>query len=298
MFSAAKKNNLKNTSFQEKDDIEKRTDQLLADNPYSASLPLIASATLGDEQRYVHALVQMLAHLGTLETAPEKFDSWMRSNSFKAWMWGRVLLAAKSMDDGETIKIAKEKLSALLGETANQNDNPAFFAWAWGYRAALNNYGYQETRQNMMDAAMQLSEKSLAQPNNHDALSDALWAWVMNLSAAANADDQEKYSEIKNQILRLTGKKSVVDALDTGLVRTDTSTDFPAWGLAKLRHAAASMKDSEVFHEAESVLVASIEKARESKLPSAKAEYIVSVLEGELAKMAGNGLQHSPRVKF
>lgn len=292
MFSSSK-NNLDGIEFNERAHVEKITDELAnaANNPYAASLPLIASATLGDRNRYERTLTLMMDQINDLEVSPDKFDTWMRSSSFKAWMWGRVLLAAKSMNDDKTMKTANEKLVQYLAGTMNQNDNPAFFTWTWGYRAALNQAEYQNSVGKMMQGAAQLSTKYKADPSNHDALSDALWAWVMNLSAAANAHDQERYETIKQQIIILTIKNSISDALEFGLLRTEQSNDYPAWALAKVRLAAAIMKDREVFQDIDHALVASVNGASGSQIVSAKSEYILSVLEGELAKLAGNELQ-------
>lgn len=290
MFSSS---NLQDVQFDERALVEKTVDDLAstASSPYAASLPLIASATLGDKSRYEHTSKLMLDQINDLEVSPDKFALWMRSNSFKAWMWGRVLLAAKNMNDDKTIKTANEKLAQYLAETVSQNDNPSFFTWAWGYRAAFNQTEYQSSVEKMMEGAAQLSAKSKAEPSNHDALSDALWAWVMNLSAAANAHDQERYEAIKQQIVILTRKNSISEALESGLLRTDQSNDFPAWALAKVRLAAAIMKDKDVFQDVEHTLAESIHGAGDSQVGSAKSEYILAVLEGELAKRAGNELQ-------
>lgn len=292
MFSSSK-NNLEGILFDERAHVEKITDELAiaANNPYAASLPLIAGATLGDSNRYTRTLTRMLDQMKALEESPDKFDSWMHSNSFKAWMWGRVLLAAKSMNDDKTIKTANEKLTQYLDGPMNQNDNPAFFTWAWGYRAALNQSEYQNSVGKMMQGAVQLSAKCKAEPSNHDALSDALWAWVMNISAAANAHDQARYETIKQQIIALTGKNSISGALEFGLLRTEQSNDYPAWALAKVRLAAAIMTDRDVFQEIDHTLATSASGAASSQIASAKSEYVLSVLESELAKLAGNELQ-------
>jgi hypothetical protein len=205
-------------------------------------------------------------------------------------MWGRVLLAAKSMNDDKTIKTANKKLVQYLVGIINHNDNHAFFTWAWGYRAALNQTEYQNSVEKMMEGAAQLSAKCKAEPGNHDALSDALWAWVMNLSAVVNAHDQKRYEAIKQQIIILAGKNSISDALESGLLRVGQSNDFPAWALAKIRLAAAIMKDRDIYQEIDHALAASVNGASGSQITSAKSEYVLSVLEAELAKLTGNDL--------
>jgi hypothetical protein len=288
----AKQKNLKGIEFNERVSVENIIDELgkSSKDPYAASLPLIASAELGDEKRYDVALTQMLHTLDALETKPNDCPQWMRNNSFKAWMWGRVLLAANSMNDVKTSSQAKNKLIAFLNEKVTKEDSLAFMTWAWGYRAAANQAEYGISSKRMIDDAMQLTEKYKEEPKNHSALSDALWAWVMNLSAAATAGDVHNYALIKDQIKAVTGADSATKALETGLLRTAQSNDFPAWALAKMRFAAATMKDKELYHESEKAILFSIEGAKET---GAKAEYILSVLDNQLAIHAGEELQVS-----
>ena len=87
---------------------------------------------------------------------------------------------------------SKNKLSSLLNTEITKDDNFAFYTWAQAYDATLNIKEYHIFKSVMMQNATLLSKKSKEDPANHGALSDALWAWVMNLSAAANAGDQKK----------------------------------------------------------------------------------------------------------
>ena len=128
----------------------------------------------------------------------------------------------------------------------------------------------------MKNAAI-LSSKA---KDNHDALSNAIWAWVMNLSAAANAKDQETYDLSKKNIESLTGKASVTKSLETGLLRTAVSNDYPAWALGKLLYAAKIRNDVELYHDSDAALRSSIAK---SNAAGAKAEYTLAVLENQLA---------------
>ena len=102
MFTAQKiftPNNLNGINFSERKAIESYIDELAstAKDPYSASLPLIASAGLGDAKRYVSARTIILTTLTNLDEKPNDYPEWMRNNSFKAWMWGRILLAANNI---------------------------------------------------------------------------------------------------------------------------------------------------------------------------------------------------------
>lgn len=259
-----------------------------AKDPYAASLPLIASAGLGDEKRYDATRTQMLNALDTLDKKPDDCPQWMRNNSFKAWMLGRVLLAADNMKDDKTVSQTKNKLSLLLEEKMTKDDNFAFFTWAQGYRAALNKTEYELSKKRMISDSMQLSEKYKVKPTDHGALSDALWGWVMDLSASANANDKQSYEFVKEQIKSLTREQSVSKALETGLLRTADSNDYPAWALAKVRLAAATMLDKELYQDIDNALISSIES---SKKAGAKAEYALAVVDSQLAIQAGKELQ-------
>jgi hypothetical protein len=285
-----KPNNLNGVNFSERVIIESTIDELAnaAKDPYAASLPLIASAGLGDAKRYASARTTMLTMLTALNEKPNDYAEWMRSNSFKAWMWGRVLLAADTMADSKTILQSKNKLSFLLNKEITKDDNFAFYTWAQAYDATLNIKEYQTFKKAMMQNAVLLSKKSKEDPANHGALSDALWAWVMNLSAAANAGDQKNYTLIKEQIKVLTGAESVTKSLETGLLRTAESNDYPAWALGKVRSAAAIMRDNMLYQEVDLALISSIYGANQA---GAKAEYSLAVIENQLALQRENELQ-------
>ena len=76
--------------------------------------------------------------------------------------------------------------------------------------------------------------------------------------------------------------KQVTQALENSLLRIATSNDYPAWALAKVRLAAAVMRDKELYQEINNPLLSSIEAA---KLADAKAEYILAVLNNALARL-------------
>lgn len=267
--------NMQANEFSERVDIGKIIDELLhiSKDPYTASLPLIASAELGDTQRYEKTLQNMDQQLKkNFADIPE----WMRNTSFQAWMWGRILLAADSMHDNKTSEQAIKTITILLKKQANL----AFSTWAWGYLAALNIQEYNFCKEKMMKNADKLAteyKKKQTQEN----LSNTLWAYIMNLFAAANANDKEIYTHIKNEIKLLTAKSTVTEALNTGLLRTSQSNnDYPAWGLAKIRLAAATMNDLELYEQIQKNLESSIQGA---KKVGAQGEYILAVLDNQLA---------------
>jgi hypothetical protein len=285
--------NLQRIDFKERKFIEKTIDELnsTAKDPYAASLPLIMSAGLGDKKRYALSSQTMLFTLASLDEKPLHFPEWMRSQSFKAWMWGRLLLAADSVGDKKLINQSEQQLSSLL---SNKNkDSLAFFTWAQAYHAAFNKMSYDKYKIAMLKNAVILTNNAKKHPENHGALSDALWAWVMNLSAAAMMNDQDSYIMIKKQILALTNAKSVTESLEMGLVRTADSNDYPAWALGKVRLAAAKMHDHALYHEMNEIVQSSIAGAKEA---GAKAEYGLAVIENQLAREA-HQLMMANRVK-
>jgi truncated hemoglobin YjbI len=271
--------NLAEIEFAEKADIENKIDELirLSKDPYASSLPLIASAELGDKKRYGITLPIMIDAMNNIS---DSSPIYMQNNSFKAWMWGRILLAADSMDDFYTRVTAQKKLQEFLEKDFTAHDNFAFFTWAWAYRAALNPSEYKNSKQRMLDDALKLNEK--------DNISDALWAWVMNLQAAAYAGDQESYDWIKEQIKSITKKTTVTQALEKYLLRTTDSNDYPAWAMAKIRHAAGVMNDKELYHEIENALISSIDVTQKENII---AENILSTLDNQLAISTIQALQ-------
>lgn len=281
--------NLANVSFAGKNHIASEIDELInsAENPYVASLPLIASAEIGDKTRYTIALTNMLKALENLDTISGSSAVWMQNNSFKAWIWGRILLAADSIDDFDTVIKAQKKLEEFLEKDATDNDNFAFFTWAWGYRAAINQKEYTISKKRMLDDAKILTEKYKAS-GDHGMLSDALWAWVMNLQAAAYMGDQKSYNWIKEQIKLTAGEGTVTLSLEKGLLRTAQSNDYPAWAMAKTRYAAIVINDKELYHEIEHSLMPFIDGAQKG---NANAEYVLASLDNQLARLTAQHLQ-------
>lgn len=120
--------NLASISFKERSTVENIIEQLAssAKDAYAASLPMIASAELGDNTLYESTRNQMLNTLEDLGRNQNDSPLWMQNNSFKAWMWGRVLLAADSMCDNNTAMLASTRLKSLLNGKAAASDNFAF----------------------------------------------------------------------------------------------------------------------------------------------------------------------------
>lgn len=274
--------NLRAVNFKERLAIENIIDDLIGSSsydPYSASISMIASAIMGDKARYELACTQLLNTLEDQDTQTSRIPQWMQSHSFKAWMWGRVLLAADNIADLATAATALGNLHSLLNENTSPADNPAFVIWAWGYRAAFNAKEYDLSKKSMLDGALTLTKKFVTSSVHQD-LSDAIWSWVMSLQATACAGDIGAYQWIKEQITSITNTTSVPQALEQSLLRTTQSNDFAAWALAKTRCAAVIANDDALYREIEEPLTLSIDNAQQT---SSRAEYILSVLENQLA---------------
>ena len=266
-------------------DIISNAAQLAADakDPYAASLPMMIYAELGDLPHYQTTKDHMLQLLNGLDTSTNSAWKWMQNNSFKAWMWGRILLAAQSIHDDQQMGTARTQLTDLLKQPATAADNAAFTTWAWGYLAALDKKEYQLSKKQMMDGAQALADKYQASGKPAD-LSDALWGWVMNIQAAARAHDRATYEKIKAKI---TGNESVEIALVKGLSHTAESNDYPAWALAKVRLAAATIGDQTLFLALKVPMEVSIAEAKAIATNGAKAEYAFAVLDNKLAEANG-----------
>lgn len=291
--------NLNNANFDGKDELvtELNTLRDSAKNPYEISMVLLASATLGEEKRYETDHDRMVNALKVLDSkdSPSAWSD-MNNHAWKAWLDGRLCLAEVIAKKIASPQSKKWLLSHLAFHEKSSNEDLAFYAWASGYRAALDRNEYAISKKEMEIAGLKLIniykeevKKDQAKegqiPKTQAALSNAIWALVMNLSAAAYAKDKKVYKSIKNQLMLLTEKKSVTEALETGLLRTAASNDYPAWALAKVRVAAAIMEDNELYKSNGKALEKAIAKADGY-------ERVLSTLEGKLAMLiAGEKLQ-------
>lgn len=245
-----------------------------ANDPYQVSLPLLMSAKIGDQKTYQATYQLMIRWMAALDTAPAHFPEWMRSTGFKAWMQGRLLVSGSAMNDQRAVSQASKKLADLLNQPV---DNLAFTTWAWGYQASLNRAEYTISKKPMLENTEKLTAH-YKKSKSHSDLSDAMWSWIMNINAAAMAGDKETYQQIKQHMQSAAEAETIPLALQTGLLRTRESNDYPAWGLSMVRRAAAMMDDQALFRALEKPLTDSIEKA-----DKASAEYGLAVLDNQLA---------------
>lgn len=268
--------NLSKIDFPERKEVQAIIDELAktANNPYAASLPMMMSAQLGDKDRYDKTNNQFLSELNN----KDHYESWMKLDSFAAWMWGRELLSADAMGDEKNVAVAKNQLNIFL----KKKDNLAFAAWGEGYYAAFDKKAYEREAKNMMTDTDALIAASFNDKSNHAALSDALWACVMDIQAAANAAATLQYEQLKEKIILVAGAKSVSDSLSKGLLRAASSNDYPAWAMAIVRRAAAVMGDKDLYNELNAPLLASIKGAKNAG-EKAQAEYALAITNNQFA---------------
>lgn len=271
MFQRIK--NLANETYSDKLRIKSTISDLYqgaANNPYLLSLPLLASALAGDSALYNQVLPKIYSAL--------QDNDMPLSSSKKAWLLGRILLAADTIDDQNTIRDVRLELATSL-EDITTNDE--FFAWAVGYLAGSSHDLYKKYKDTTQKAADTLMNK-YQQDASHDNLSNAIWAWVMYLQAAANAQDKETYEAILEKMKKMTGQSSISNALATALSRTSTANDYPAWAMGIARLAAATIGDPTSYNELELPLTSSIQTATAAG-DSAVAEALLANLNNILA---------------
>lgn len=191
---------------------------LKTNTTYDLSIVLIASALLKNNERYSQTLATFQT---ALLTAPD--------NSFKAWMIGRMLLAATNMQDHATVEKALPVLKKLLPEVTKDE----YYAWALGYLAAVSPEEYIENQSAMITAA-----NSLTKP------ADALWSHVMNLQAAARAKDETTFEAILQQMKTFTKKESIAAAL-----AEIPATDWQAWALGITAEAATTIGNKDIYNQ-------------------------------------------------
>jgi len=246
-------------------------------------------ATLHSFSAYERAKRKMLKFLKDLESGenPEYHQDkkkWMQSASFKAWMWGRILLAAQSMHDTTLINQACDEIEILSQVNLNTEDKDelARITWAVAHYAAYSQVHYQLYKDLIMSCAERLD-----QLDSSETRTDAVWGWVMFLQAAACAGDRETYDKITAKIAR---DETIVVALNR-LSHTNESNDYPAWAMAKVRWAAAVIGDNALVLALQEPTKKSIIDAEKIKTTAAKVEYSLGILDNNLAILAKKNQQ-------
>lgn len=273
--------NLEKTTFPEKFAMTIQVESLLNagdQDAYSLSMPLLVSAQLGNRKLYTKASILMTKVMSTMKEDP-----------FKAWIYGRMLLAAHNIKDSYAETRIKRTLTNLveylLKDEATRLDR--FTTWLLGYLAAVSKKEFIKVREPMLEGARHQTENYLkiksstaSEEEKQGVRSDALWSWIMIAQAAANADEKEDYEDAITQMLIIADQSLISDALSTGLLRTAASNDYPAWAMAIIRMAAQTIGDNDRFEELAMPLKKSINEAKSAgKLQ----EFLLASVNEELA---------------
>lgn len=235
-----------------------------ARDSYSMSIPLFASGILGDEKRFNESLLKINSYLKS-----------MPDDGFKAWLYGRILLSAKSMKNEQGIIEAKNFLINYFD--TSKEDRSAFATWAIGYLAAFNQDSFTKHKDQLLTYSRELTAKYVHSKSNNkndpdkeqSDLSDAVWAWVMFLQAAAFADDKAAYEMIIGEINNISKQVSLAETLGSCLLRTKASNDYPAWALGIATLSAASMNDEVNYGQLKSATTDSLKIAAQVKTEEA-----------------------------
>lgn len=188
------------------------------------SVPLMMTSLLGKEKSYAIILKKMEAALELMPT-----------NTTKAWLIGRVLLAAKHQGDETTLEKYLPEMKALLKSAAPQDPHAA---WAWGYLAGLSKEEYAAAQKNLFATTLSLIEEYNTKKSTA-AFTNALWAITMGLYATAQMNHEEDYRNLLG-MCRLIDPESPAMALFFAI----PASDGRAWAMGLAMEAAVKMKDS------------------------------------------------------
>lgn len=282
--------NLQKAKFRGKLYLTVKTEALLnnaKDDAYQLSMPLLVSAQLGNKALYQKALIRMNKAMDAMEDSP-----------FKAWIYGRILLAAQGIKDEKTVSKTLTGLTNLL-DGFIKNDGTGldrFTVWSLGYLAALDMTEFMRAKDNLLAGANALTDayftinakEDATEDQKQEKRSDALWAWVMISQAAANAHQRESFDYAIEQMLRITKELSIGEALTKGLLRTAASNDYPAWASSLVSLAAETLPDRSVYDALQDPLQASIQAAKKGNhLP----EMLLAIVNKQLAIERDNRIQ-------
>lgn len=262
--------NLEHVDFKEKNEIISAIDsyQENARDAYALSMPLLMAAWLGDKTRY-----DVL--YSAMRTAMEsnQLPAWVSPEmkpGVMAWLYGRMCVAAEAL--GKDTQAAEARGAALLIVNELSESTPPvsneFTSWALSYIVmGLPADDYQKRRDEMirnaqavMDtytiAALRIPPKSTAVEQVYldaekTARSNALWAWVMVVQAAAHQGDTKGYKTAWLRIADIAGiyhlrvlKMPLPTNHAEQLANTFPADQYRAWGFANLVEAAQHVEIS------------------------------------------------------
>ncbi len=216
-------------------DLKKLVEEV-PNNPYSLSLPLMASAFLGNAQIYSNLRNQIIPMLNNINQP-----------GFKAWLLGRVFLASTTIMDTDTSQSIKLELSKLVDgdSTRGEITDPDYSMLLWGMEYLISNDrdSYLLKREDLSFNLDRLMEAAKSRSLDHELVSNVVWVHVLAISASTIINDNEMYQHAIRNVNNIFAKNNIGDSLITGLIRNDKSSDYPAWAVAIVASAAKKLND-------------------------------------------------------
>jgi hypothetical protein len=204
---------------------------------YQLSMPLLALATLKDNDGYGQVLADMESVLNNEQQKSHIQKPW------QLWMAGRMALASKLAGNTLKLKTIRETLSIQLFESDNKD---VITGWATAYLAAIDKHSYEKCRERLF-VHTEFARNSYKENPANEA-SNFVWTLVMNLYAAASTANAEDYFYFQKKLKNLTGSNALKDT--TSLVPAE---DYHQWLVSMARYSFQTMKDEASLNELENI---------------------------------------------
>ncbi|GJM06609.1 MAG: hypothetical protein DHS20C10_03430 [marine bacterium B5-7] len=227
-----------------------------AKRAYALSMPVFAAALAGDAKQYVLMLPKFK---GAISCSPD--------NAEKAWMLGRLLIAAKMMDaDDSVLEKYRDEMRKILEPLNEQKDNAAMRAWAWAYLVASYDASTEASYIQAISAMATAGEYLSADAS----LTEKMWTTVMGAFASALANDDACYKAYaKTTLNEVRGERSLEQVF-----AALPADDYPAWLIASLQFAALKVNDYELYNDLDEPLTAAMKNAKSNDLMLAQATLV------------------------
>jgi len=194
---------------------------------YQLSMPLLALATLKDNDGYGHILADMEFVLNDDQRKSQIQKPW------QLWMGGRMAMAAKLAGDTLKLEAIKETLSSQLFEYDSKD---VITGWAVAYLAAIDKHSYEKCRKRLFLHAEFVGNSYKENPANE--ASNFVWTLVMSLYAAASTANRNDYCFFQQKLKNLTKSNSLKETAQ--LVPDE---DYRQWLISIARYSFQMMKD-------------------------------------------------------
>ena len=204
---------------------------------YQLSMPLLALATLNDNDGYGDVLEEMEVILNDDQQKSQIQKPW------QLWMAGRMALASKLAGNTLKLEAIKETLSNQLVEYGNED---LLTGWAVAYLAAIDKHSYEKCRERLFVCTE--FARNIYTENPANEASNFVWTLVMNLYAAASSTNAEDYFYFQKELKNLTESNSLKDA--ASLV---PEGDYRQWLVSMARYSFQMMKDGANLKELDNI---------------------------------------------